>query len=471
MIDISDPLQPRVLGSLNAEYQYFDVVAQGPLAYAACGMGLEVIDISNPGQPRRLSDTYTGGWTIAVKGTHAYMTNMSGVVAADISDPVAPRVVGNVAFAELHFDANGLALSGDYVYVADCEFGLVVVDARRVETAERPLTRQIVDIDVDHFVACLVVPGGIALYDFWNPIYPRFLGMATMAGEGGEVAIRGSLAYLADGSIGLVVFDVTDATSSAIGVADTPGTARGVAVSGSYAFVADAGRGLQVIDVSDPVWPVIVASVPIPYSYVNDVALSGGWAYLAVGVAGLYVVDIRDPRNPAIMSHLATSNARKVRVLGSYAYVADGGSGLRVIDVSNPASPQLVATVNTGSSITVVAVDGENAFCASADLVHWIDIAEPSDPRRIATLHVPDVGSILVQGSDLCLAGAAGMVILKNLCPIPPSGVTDSVGASDGLKLGIFPQPGAGIGCVAPRASLRKPGANHDPGHRREAGS
>ena len=175
-VDVSNPLRPRVLGSLEADYQYFDLVTEGRYAYAACGRGLEVIDISNPEQLLRLSDIYTGGWTIAIKGTYAYMTDLAGVVAADISDPVAPRVVGNVPFDDLHFDVNGLALSGEHVYVADCEFGLVVVDVSQIETAERPLYRSIGDLVFNYYIACLVVPGGIALYDFRDPLYPEFLG-------------------------------------------------------------------------------------------------------------------------------------------------------------------------------------------------------------------------------------------------------------------------------------------------------
>ncbi len=268
-----------------------------------------------------------------------------------------------------------------------------------------------------------------------------------MAGAGWEIAVRGSWAYLADDAVGLVTFDITEARDPhSVGDADTPGRARGVALSGSYAYVADYNGGLQVIDVSDPMWPVIVASVPFPYHYVSSVALSEGYAYLAVGDVGLYVVDIRDPRNPAIVGHLDTVNARKVVVSGSYAYIADGSNGLVVIDVSNPESPQLVATLTTGSNITVVAVAGNEAFCADADLVHWINISDPSDPWIIATLHVPKVSSILVRSSirnsDLYLAGERGLVIFKNLCA--PTDVADPAGASDGLRLGVLPNPARG---------------------------
>ncbi|MDM7917454.1 MAG: hypothetical protein QUU85_19655, partial [Candidatus Eisenbacteria bacterium] len=417
-VDVRDPLHPRVLDSLGTDYyQYFDVVTEGTYAYAGCGMGLEVIDISDPGQLLRLSDTYTSGWTIAVKGTHALMTTLGGVVAADFSDPLVPRVVGAVSFADYHSGVTGFALSGDYAYVADEEFGLVLVDVSQLDTAERPLDRTIGDLVIDNFLGCLVVPGGIALYDFWDPVKPQFLGSGTIIGSARDVAVRGIYAFLADDDFGLVTFDISDERDpQVVGIADTPGHARGVAISGSYAYVADGGRGLQVIDVSDPAWPAIVASLSIQGHNVYSLALSEGYAYLPATTWGLYVVDIRDPRNPAIVGQLDTTDAKRVAVSGSYAYLADGSGGLAVIDVSNPAIPALVGTSDTGTSLAVVAVDGANAsyaFCADADLVYQVDISEPTDPRIVATMHVPDVSTILIRNSDLYLAGPSGLVTVS----------------------------------------------------------
>ena len=41
-----------------------------------------------------------------------------------------------------------------------------------------------------------------------------------------------------------------------VGALDTPGTARGVEVVGELAYVADGSSGLRVIDVSNPAAPV-----------------------------------------------------------------------------------------------------------------------------------------------------------------------------------------------------------------------
>ena len=104
-------------------------------------------------------------------------------------------------------------------------------------------------------------------------------------------------------------------------------------------------------------------------------------------------------------------------------------------------------------------MDGEDAFCADADLAYRIDISEPIDPRIIATLHVPGIVSIEARYSDLYLAGAGGLVVLKNLCAraasriwsVPPTGRSSA----------SFPTR-RGDGGVASRASVRRPCANHD---------
>jgi len=113
-------------------------------------------------------------------------------------------------------------------------------------------------------------------------------------------------AYVADGSSGLQVIDVSNSTTPVVvGAADTPGFAVDVTVSGTHAYVADRASGLQVIDISDPTAPVVVGSVDTP------------------------------------------DDARGVSILGAHAYVADGISGLQVIDVSDPTAPVVVGSVDT----------------------------------------------------------------------------------------------------------------------------
>ncbi len=63
--------------------------------------------------------------------------------------------------------------------------------------------------------------------------------------------LAGSYAYVADGSSGLQVIDVSNPASPTLaGSYDTPDYAFGVFVAGSYAYVADRETGLLIFDVS-----------------------------------------------------------------------------------------------------------------------------------------------------------------------------------------------------------------------------
>ena len=99
-------------------------------------------------------------------------------------------------------------------------------------------------------------------------------------------------AYVADGSSGLQVIDITNAASPRIiGSYDTPGSAVALDLwSSDYAFVAAWAAGLHVLDISTPQSPQLVSSVDTQ-GFVYDVVFTGRYAYIADWDAGLQVID------------------------------------------------------------------------------------------------------------------------------------------------------------------------------------
>ncbi len=89
------------------------------------------------------------------------------------------------------------------------------------------------------------------------------------------------------------------AAPSFAGSYDTPGLADGVAVAGDHAFVADGTSGLQVIDISDPTNPTLAGTYDTPGN-ARRVAVAGNHAFVADGDVGLQVIDITDPTSPAL---------------------------------------------------------------------------------------------------------------------------------------------------------------------------
>lgn len=93
--------------------------------------------------------------------------------------------------------------------------------------------------------------------------------------------MTGELAYVADGSTGVLVLDVSNpADPQIVGDADTPGQARHVTLSGHHAYVADLDHGLQIIDITIGTDPQITGTADTPGQALG-VAVAGGRAYVA----------------------------------------------------------------------------------------------------------------------------------------------------------------------------------------------
>ncbi|MCP4632535.1 MAG: hypothetical protein GY855_06375, partial [candidate division Zixibacteria bacterium] len=123
---------------------------------------------------------------------------------------------------------------------------------------------------------------------------------------------------------------------------NTSGYAKGVYISDTTAYVADGSSGLQIIDVSDPESPSFLGSYDTS-GYAEGVYISGTTAYVADASSGLQIIDVSDPESPSFLGNYNTSGyAEGVYISGTTAYVADGSSGLQIIDVSNPESPSFL---------------------------------------------------------------------------------------------------------------------------------
>jgi hypothetical protein len=146
VIDISDPTNPTLVGSLTYGVGFGPVAVDGDWAYAAAGVTLISVDISNPTSPV-LGGTYVtpgdGIYGITLAGDYAYIADGTyGIHVIDISDPTTLGLAGSY---DTPGTAISVALSGDYAYVADWDTDLQVLD--------------ISDPTIPTFAASSAVPG------------------------------------------------------------------------------------------------------------------------------------------------------------------------------------------------------------------------------------------------------------------------------------------------------------------------
>lgn len=186
---------------------------------------------------------------IAMSGSIAFVVNGNGLQIVDVSDPEYPVIIKSVDTGY----ANGVAVSGNFAFVAAQSAGLQIVDVSE--------------------------PANAGIINFVN-----------MQGYARKIAILGNIAFVAAGTGGLQIADMTDIQNPVIKSVDTPKPAMDVAVSGDTVFVACGsydgegnfvGNGsLEIVDMSDPGNPYIVRSVELPDS-ASGLAVSGSTVYVA----------------------------------------------------------------------------------------------------------------------------------------------------------------------------------------------
>jgi len=189
--------------------------------------------------------------------------------------------------------------------------------------------------------------------------------------------VAGARAYVADGSCGLQVVDVSDGRHPALlGTYDTPGSARGVVVADGYAYVADDFMGMEILDVRDGAAPRLVGRYDTPGRAVG-VAVGGGRAYVADLNRGLDVLDVGHRETPVLVQNFSTPGAAQGVVLaGDRLFVADGFSGLLEIDIGDPARPILAGAYDTPGVATAAAAASGLVFVADGG--HGLRIIRPN---------------------------------------------------------------------------------------------
>ncbi|MCP5516642.1 MAG: hypothetical protein H7A45_05190 [Verrucomicrobiales bacterium] len=375
VIDMSEPSDPRQEGICSTIGHAWGVVISGSYAFVAClEGGLQVVDISNPAIPQRVGGYITGGFSrsVAVSGNHAFVAvEDSDLQVLDISDPLNPQRVGGYGVS-----SGAIAVSGNHAYV-------------------------------------LTVGSELQVLDISNPANPRRV--SIMGGVEGSLAIQGEHAYVAgslqDGEgmhAGLKVIDISaPANPHEVGRYNASGyDVHDVFVSGNHAYLtenaANPASRLIVVDVSDSGNPRQVGSYDTDFGFYGaDVAVSGNYAYVASGreQSSHQVIDISDPTSPRGVGSYQTSTSLDLAVAGDHAYVTTW-SGLQVFDISHPASPQPVGAYDTSSDTHEwftrrVAVSGNYACVAETwwdqgqsytdqqGRLEVIDVKDPANPRRV----------------------------------------------------------------------------------------
>ncbi len=255
-----------------------------------------------------------------------------------------------------------------------------------------------------------------------------------------SVAVSSNFAYVAeDAEDELVAADISNtANPTNVWQWEGYGYCQCVAIQDRYLFTADSTNGMGIFDISSGSQPNVIGRV-YNGGYAYGVAVSGHYAFLANGTDGVRVYNISNPSLPINVAHTNDGGfANGIAVSGIYAYLANDYDGLRVYDISIPSNPVNIAHINNGGFADGVAVSGNYAYLANdINGLRVYDISVPSNPINVAYASNTNIAGgiasgVAVSGAYVYVAnGSDGLrIFLQGVIVAPLLSINSAVAIS-----------------------------------------
>lgn len=364
MLDVSDPTAPRQLFMPNGDElltyaPVSDFALSGDLLVATDNQTFSVIDVSSPAAPVRRGDLELGDLRlgsgfrtmIAAAGATAYVAGNQRLAVIDFSDPDQPTVRGSIPISGRR--AQDVQIAGDLGYVVG-EDGIGVFDLTAPVPVEVGLGGigfyQSLEIDDNRAAARQTSSASIDLYD--------------LGPEGRTPVLRKSLPL---------------------------GSIRQYDLAANRLYVGRPNQGIFTYEVSNLAQPAEIAhwldaAQPVDYFQVRGTTLFAGSSRL-----GFAIFDFNDPDLPSLLGNLPGPEVSHFVLDGPLAYAirwrpASSDRELLVIDLSDFSSPRLIGATNAPTASAGIAdLTVANGFVFAAldygEPNAWVfDVSDPAQP-------------------------------------------------------------------------------------------
>ena len=219
--------------------------------------------------------------------------------------------------------------------------------------------------------------------------------------------VVGKTMYVAGGTDGLLIYDMTDPEAPVLKGQVGDIYAQSVAVSGNTAYVIELWTGvdqadhgsLLSFDISDPTDIKLLDDVNLVSSWPTMVKIRGNYAYVAEGdtaavnpQAGVTVVNISSPDDMAFIGMISNfSFITDIEFSGKYMWVSDMTGLIVVMDISRPTLPIIINWFRTATSTMSMEIVGKNLFVV---LAQGYDDQKQPDLTKFQGLQAYSIGNV-----------------------------------------------------------------------------
>ena len=356
IFDVSEPSTPSQVFSTMLAGNAFDIVTSGDYAYIATSWGISIFHVADPAHPQSMHGFIRGndGKGVFVRNQTAFLSGLAGFLVVGVTNPDSLTVIGAY---ESPIRIDNVAVSGNYAFITNaanlshlCIFD-IADPSNAIEVSDIEWPHMLLSIEkAGNYVYLGTYDHGMQIVDVSSPEFPIIRGTFQVYGRIFDLFLQDHYAYIANFDWGLHIVDITDAANPVlVGQYYTgPNTSMSIFVAGDLAYIAGNSAGgnsaLKIINVGNPNAPALVSEMQLPAN-LYDIVVAGGYAFVSGSPNYFGVVDISNPYSPSLLSTYQTEEiAFGLCVEGSYVYVADGYYGLKILDISDPFNPTLATS-------------------------------------------------------------------------------------------------------------------------------
>ncbi|GAB6093761.1 hypothetical protein JCM14469_00130 [Desulfatiferula olefinivorans] len=412
---ISGYKQPNIVGSYDATggYVALEVYPFGGKVYAFVldfYSGIKVFDVTTPaviGEPT-LKPTLSQLWYGSISLiSDIFVTETGGRLSAYVTGTNADRTESVISRMDVDV-TDPMTITNFGVYESEDEARSVSVSGDYAYLACGSAGLKIVDISA--------VPAAGQVLD-----YPLEGSYDTNVDGTYHAFLEGTNVYLASAQSGLKLLDVTDPIAPAApnpAVADLPFplNVNDVCFKDDHTYLLDRNRGLRIIENQDPSYMVLESYLALS-GVSTDLAVSGNYAFVAQNSGTVRVIDIADPDQPVVAGAIALADPRDLFIDGTTLYAAAGSEGVHRVTIADPLNPVVLTALPTAGDAEAAYVHDDRAYVAQgADGLSIFDLSAPASPVLLATVTATDACDVtlLDQGASvfaLIADGASGFMI------------------------------------------------------------
>jgi hypothetical protein len=452
IIDLSDPMHPAEVGSVETSIYYpLSVSVAGNIAYVAAGMTLiayDVTDATLPVECGRYSLAPGPNPTeiayVAVQNDYAYLIDSAfGVRVLEISNPAEMREVGACPHNFSSPAFQGIKVVGNTLYYLqlgppNCLGMLDVSDPTApLQTGLYLMPEECWPIGFDCSNGCAFIAArfhGLRVVEVSSPGAAEEIGCYQPShGPAFGVAASRDFAYVStqSDSENLVIYDVSDPSRpTEVKSLTFEGRPKWISVFGNHLYVpgvvANSFPGVSVLDISNPAEPSEAAFWPLPQRNSAGVPMSveryGNYAFVATAYGGVQIYEVSHLDQPITLGSWTRFDpvtnqefgVRNLKVAWPYVFTPDQAYGLYVLDVSDPNNIIEVASYQTSGEAWWIDLSPDRNYLYLADFTGGLRIFDVSDPRALVEVgfvkeNLEMVNYVLVSGDSIYVVDGQGI--------------------------------------------------------------